>query len=42
MNANDLWKPVKIALRTRLKQSQETRELLWWIRDLRSRLSTEN
>lgn len=29
MNANDLSKPVKIALRTRVKQSQETRELLW-------------
>jgi hypothetical protein len=42
MNMKDHMKPVKMALRTRDRQSKDTGELLRWIKDLIPGLSTEN
>jgi hypothetical protein len=42
MNANNRLKPVKMTLRSRDKQSQDTGVLLWWIKDLTLGLSTTN
>jgi hypothetical protein len=42
IDAKDLPKPVKMALRTGDKQSKDIKELLQWIGDLNPRLSTEH